>query len=83
MHGFILGMLLGCRAAGLDYISGSGKCADFYRDWLGRSTSPSLYAPGSLHCQDFVSLADLSGFDASGEILLDTYVNAMRQLLAQ
>lgn len=83
MHGFILGMLFGCRAAGLEYIANQGKSTDFYRDWLGRDTSPSLYAPGSLHCDDFVSLADMIGFDASGDRLLNTYAAAMRQALAQ
>ncbi len=83
MHGFILGMLLGCRAAGLDYIAGRGKSTDLYRDWLHRGASPSLYVQGSLNCEDFVSLTDLAGIDASGEVLLETYAGAMRQSLAQ
>jgi polysaccharide pyruvyl transferase WcaK-like protein len=81
MHGFILGMLLGCRAAGLDYIANEGKCTDFYRDWLGHDSSPSLYVPGSLRCDDFVSLSDLDGNDVSGDMLLDAYATALRQSL--
>jgi hypothetical protein len=83
MHGFILGMLFGCRAAGLEYIANEGKTTDFYRDWLRRDTAPSIYLPGSLHCEDFVSLSDMPGFDASGDRLLSTYATAMRKALAQ
>jgi hypothetical protein len=64
-------------------MANNGKCTDFYRDWLGRNTAPSLYVSASLHCEDFVSLSDLVGFDASGDMLLDTYATAMRQSLAQ
>jgi polysaccharide pyruvyl transferase WcaK-like protein len=83
MHGFILGMLLGCRAAGLDYIANGGKCTDLYRDWFGRYPSPSFYLDGSLHGEDFVSICDLVGASISDDMLLGTYANAMRQALAQ
>jgi polysaccharide pyruvyl transferase WcaK-like protein len=83
MHGFILGMLFGCRAACLDYIANGGKTTDFYRDWLGRDTAPSIYLPGSLHCEDFALLSNMVEFDASGDRLLSTYATAMRQALAQ
>ena len=83
MHGLILGMLLGCRSAGLDYIADNGKCADFYRDWLHRPASPSLYVPNSLQLDHFVSLPDLDGYDASSDAILNTYAAAMRQALSQ
>ncbi|MGA2649064.1 MAG: polysaccharide pyruvyl transferase family protein [Terracidiphilus sp.] len=83
MHGFIIGLLLGCRAAGIDYIAGNGKCVDLYRDWFGRSASPSLFIPGSLHCEDFVSLSDLEDGENSINGLLNTYAGAMRQALSE
>ena len=83
MHGFILGMLFGCHAACLEYIANEGKTTDLYRDWLGRDTAPSIYLPGSLHCEDFVSLSNIIGFDASDDRLLSTYATAMRQALAR
>lgn len=83
MHGFIIGLLLGCRAAGLDYIAGNGKCSDLYRDWFGCPTPPSLFIPGSLRCENFVSLSDLKGYEGAIGGLLDTYASAMRQALSQ
>ncbi|WP_213807813.1 polysaccharide pyruvyl transferase family protein [Granulicella sp. dw_53] len=83
MHGFIMGLMLGCRSANLDYISGGGKGAELYRDWLGRSSSPSLFDPGSLHREDFLLLDDLKDVLASIDSLLETYSLAIRQALAE
>jgi len=56
---------------------------DLYRDWFGRSASPSLFIPGSLHCEDFVSLSDLEDGENSINGLLNTYAGAMRQALSE
>ncbi len=81
MHGFIIGLMLGCRSANLDYIGGGGKGTDIYRDWFGRDAAPSLFVPGSLRYQDFLSLSELID-PASIDTLFETYVSAFRQALA-
>jgi hypothetical protein len=83
MHGFILALMLGCRAANLDYIEGGGKGGDLYRDWLGRSTAPSLFVPGCLRCEDFLALAELSDTRNAMDMLLDTYVAAIQKALRE
>lgn len=79
MHGWIVALLLGRRAAGIDYIAEGGKSAQLYGEWAGRAASPSLYRAGSLRCEDFIALSDALGRDCDG--LLHTYVCAMRQAL--
>jgi polysaccharide pyruvyl transferase WcaK-like protein len=79
MHGFILGLMLGCRSAHLDYIAGGGKGDQLYRQWLGRPSAPSLFRPGRSSQDDYVSLASLGEVQASIDGLMDRYVAAIRQ----
>ena len=79
MHGFIVGLMLGCRAAHLDYISGGGKGDQLYREWLGRSCAPSIFHPESSSEDDYIWLASLAEVQASIDALIDTYVSAIRR----
>ena len=81
MHGFIAALMLGCKAANLDYIAGGGKSAELYREWLGRASPPSLFVAGSLKREDFVSLSELGDVCRSIDTLLETYAGAIRAAL--
>jgi polysaccharide pyruvyl transferase WcaK-like protein len=81
MHGFIVGLMLGCRSAHLDYIAGGGKGDQLYRQMLGRPSAPSLFRPGSASKDDYISLASLGEVQASIDGLVDRYASAIRQAL--
>ena len=79
MHGFIIGLMLGCRSVNLDYIGGGGKGSDLYRDWLGREAAPRLFDTRPLQDADFISLHDLH---LPIEKHFTIYVDAIREALA-
>ena len=79
MHGFIVGLMLGCRAVHLDYISGGGKGDQLYREWLHRPCAPSILRPESSSKDDYISLSSLGDVQASIDALIDRYVSAIRQ----
>jgi polysaccharide pyruvyl transferase WcaK-like protein len=81
-HGFILSLMLGCRAAAPDCDLDGGKVRYFYEQWLGRRDWPSLYSSQPLQESDFVSLQDCpQEFKQSLDGLLDSYVAAIHRAL--
>ncbi len=79
MHGFILGLMLGCRAAHLDYISGGGKGDQLYREWIRRQGAPSLFERAGLPPDEYLSLSSLTPLKTAIDGLEDTYTSAVRQ----
>jgi polysaccharide pyruvyl transferase WcaK-like protein len=80
MHGFIVGLMLGCRSVNLDYIAGGGKGSALYRDWLAREGAPLLLEPRPLQEADFISFFDL---DLSIEDHFTIYADAVREALTR
>jgi polysaccharide pyruvyl transferase WcaK-like protein len=82
-HGFILALMLGCRAVAVDGDVDGGKIRNFYEQWLDREEWPSLYRSAPVQENDFVSLAQSPRLRNSVDNLLDAYVTAIRSAVAE